>query len=140
MRFVLHGLELECVALGRPTGTEPYDDWFWCEVRVRVPGFSGTFDWEVTVTELRFFLEELRRAEESVGTPQSIAFEALEPNVAFRLVLDEHGRILGEYHFLVSVSNGPELRGTFVADQTHLPIFRREFAALLAEAGVVTEH
>src|SRR5687767_303288 len=121
MRLALHGLELECSALGRPAGTEPYDDWFWCSVLVRVPGFSGSFDWEVTVTELRAFLEDLHRAEASVGTAQSIMFEALEPNVTLRLVLDEHGHILGEYQFRVSVSNGPELRGTFVADQTYLP-------------------
>ena len=136
MKLHFEGLELECTVLRPIASDQPYEAWMTCEVRVRVPNFSGSFRWQVMAGELASLADDLENASHHVGQPWVVRFSPAEPNVMLEFAFNEPGQIAGRYQFRGEETGlEPKLSGSFGADQSYLPGMLGELRSLLSEAG-----
>jgi len=113
------------------------DNWCRIIVSVKVPGFEGRFDWSATLRDLRDLDSILEGLYANVGKEERIAYDPLEPGVAFVFRPQLTGQIEAEYRLRSTVAWGPELRGTFTFDQSYIPSMRNDLATLLRSAAVI---
>jgi hypothetical protein len=98
-----------------------YEDWIRCDVKLVVPGFTGSLPVELELLDFSRFLDELRRMSLSVGTPMQAALSGLEPGMALELNSDHTGHIFGKYEFIHNW-NAAEIKliGSFEMDQSYI--------------------
>ena len=136
MKLQFEGLALECTARGPIVSDQAYEDWITCDVRVRVPNFSGSFTWQVMASELASLAVDLESASRHIGQSLVVRFSPAEPNVTLEFAFNELGQIAGQYRFRGEETGfEPELAGSFGADQSYLPGIIGELRSLLSEAG-----
>jgi hypothetical protein len=135
VKLTFEYLDLELDLAQRAQSAEAYEDWCRLVVRVRVPGFSGKFDWSATISDLQRLTDVLRQFHEGLGSEMDASFDPLEPNVALTFRSDKLGHIAGEYTFDALLGEGPRLTGSFHFDQSYLPHLINELEQLLLAAA-----
>ncbi len=135
MKLSFDSLDLELTLAERAQSTVPYEDWCRIVVGVRVPGFSGKFEWSATLGDLRNLQAAFRQLHEKVGTEIELTFEPTEPNIAFVFRSDRLGHVDVEYVFNSILAYGPRLAGSFGLDQSYLPTLVKEFEQLVVAAA-----
>jgi hypothetical protein len=128
-------LSILLVERQQENGGGPYLDWLKCKVRVSVPHFSGSFDWEVMPHELDALADELIRQYDQFPDLVSVVFEPVEPNIILRFDMTQTGGLTGNYSFCSDFIEGTTLKGQFMIDQSYLPGLANDIRAFVKAAG-----
>ena len=136
MKINAHGLDLEIkVVSNPPQGDDPLDRWITFSVKLKVPGFTGNFDWETLPTGFFRFAEELQNMRSQIGSKNVATLCGIEPGVEITLTSDHLGHIKGEYEFETyqGGENPTVLKGSFDLDQSYLESWAKEVKTVCDE-------
>ena len=130
MKIAAQGLDCEL------RFSQPDDEgWMRTNIKVRAPGFDGSFTCTVEVQEWKAFVDALRHLEEAVGKEITVAWGNMEENLHFTFTLHSRGSLSGEFRFSPeNFSLGPTLSGLFEADQSFLHGWAQSAAEVLSGA------
>ena len=104
-------------------------------VKVKVPGFDGSFNCAVEFNEFEKFVAVLRELKNSLGDECENSWANMEGNIKFYFELHRLGGLSGSYKFSPNnFSLGPMLEGDFEADQTDIDTWLKQAEAVVAAA------
>jgi len=112
----------------------PYRDWLKCDVRVSVPSFSGSVEWDVMPGELRTLADQLQRLYDAFPTRGSVAFQPTEPKVTLSFEITRTGAVAGRYEIRNEFVAGDVLAGAFQIEQSVLPRLVNDIRAFVDAA------
>lgn len=129
MEFHTHGLN------GRLSFGEADDEgWMSCHVWMRAPGFEVNYTCNVHRQEIEILRNTLASLN-CAGQDGAVGeWSTMELGISLRLEVNRLGQVKGCYE-LRSDSNGPSLRGTFDADQSHLRHWMSEVERSLSRSA-----
>lgn len=113
---------------------EPYLDWLECRVRVSVPSFSGSGDWEVMPHELSCLADDLIRLYEGFPERGLVTFNPTYPNLTLEFQIETNGAVGGRCSVLDDFVEGDSLQCKFSLDQSCLPRLANEVRAFVRAA------